>query len=319
MQRREFLSMTVASAAIGWSSAPCLSMPSGTPLAVPGDSVQEHQRRIGYLDECRRRIRKCLRKQMVINYLPGQVVYNLGEYPCRKPWDPDEWDERQLEQYSQAGVEVVQVHEEWSDSQRLFGADKLSALNEKGFRRFVEMCHRHGLKIIPYISTGYFERNDPDFRQEWATSTAVESYFRYARCSPASAGWRAYLLPRLRRILDHYGVDGFYNDVGYSSSSKPLSSEEEGIGISRESATDAAFEDLLGLVVRRGPSPRRDRQGACRLLVSRHAPAAHRSETLRLLVGWRDSRCSGRATRGVEEPPALPGALHRRRPHTDCP
>ena len=248
MQRREFLSMTAAAAAIGWSSARCLSMPSGTSPAVLGDSAQEHQRRLGYLEECQRRIRKCLRKQMVINYLPGQVVYNLGEYPCRKPWDPDEWDERQLEQHSQAGVEVVQVHEEWSDSQRLFGADKFSALNEKGFCRFVEMCHRHGLKIIPYISTGYFERNDPDFREDWATSTAVESYFRYARCSPTSASWRAYLLPRLKRILDRYGVDGFYNDVGYSSSSKPLSSEEEGIGISRESSTDAAFEDLLGLV-----------------------------------------------------------------------
>ena len=245
MQRREFLSLAAAAAAVNWSATSSLAGPSDPP---PDANVLEHQRRLVYWEECRRRIRKCLRERTVINYRPGQVVYNLGEYPCRKPWNPNEWDDQQLEQYSRAGIEVVQVHEDWSDSQRLFGADKFSALNEKGFLRFVEMCHRHRLKIIPYISTGYFERNDPDFRPEWATSTAIELYFRYARCSPASAGWRAYLLPKLKHILDHYGVDGFYNDVGYSSSAKPVSSEDEGVGIRRESVTDAAFEDLLGLV-----------------------------------------------------------------------
>ena len=36
-----------------------------------------------------------------------------------------------------------------------------------------------------------------------------------AHCSPASPGWRAYLLPRLMRILDEYGADGIYIDCGY--------------------------------------------------------------------------------------------------------
>jgi hypothetical protein len=163
MQRREFLSLAAAAAAVNWSAASSLAAASDLPADA---STLEQQRRLVHREECRRRIRKCLRERTVINYRPGQVVYNLGEYPCRKPWDPDEWDDQQLEQYSRAGIEVVQVHEEWSDSQRLFGADKLSALNEKGFLRFVDMCHRHRLKIIPYISTGYFERNDPDQQRE---------------------------------------------------------------------------------------------------------------------------------------------------------
>ena len=33
----------------------------------------------------------------MIDYLPAQCCYNLGEYPCLKPWDPDEWDERELD------------------------------------------------------------------------------------------------------------------------------------------------------------------------------------------------------------------------------
>jgi len=248
MRRRDFLSTTAVAAWLGWRRAGALAVPAAGAGPTVKVRTEEHQRRLANLDDCRRRIRQCLRQRMVINYRPGQVVYNLGEYPCVKPWEVDDWDEQQLQEYSQAGVEIVQVHEEWNDSQRLFGADKFSALNDKGFRRFVQMCHRHRLKIIPYVSTGYFERNDPDFREEWAASTAVEAYFRYARCSPASAGWRAYLFPRLRRILDEYGVDGFYNDVGYSSAAKPRSSEQEGMGITRASGTDAAFEDLLGLV-----------------------------------------------------------------------
>ena len=73
------------------------------------------------------------------------------------------------------------------------------------------------MKLLVYVSSGYFQRTDPDFRPEWATGPdLVEIYFDYAHCSPASPGWRAYLLPRLVRILDEYGVDGIYNDLGYA-------------------------------------------------------------------------------------------------------
>jgi hypothetical protein len=114
------------------------------------------------------------------------------------------------------------------------------------------MCHRNGLKIIPYVTTGYFEVTDPDFRPEWArdTHTSVHQYYRFARCSPASASWRAYLLPRLWRILDDYGVDGLYNDVGYSPlhalQNRPTPDEVDAF---EESETcHGAFEDLLGII-----------------------------------------------------------------------
>jgi hypothetical protein len=251
MFRRDFLKSSVAAAAV---SGHTLTLGQTSKPAVPSVAVSEadqeaHARRLRYLAECERGIRKFLRKRVVIDYLPGQVVYNLGEYPCRKPWEVDEWDEQQLAEYSRSGIELVQVHEDWNDSQRLFGADKLSALNEKGFRRFVDMCHRNRLKIIPYISTGYFESRDPDFRPEWASKPYQnELFFQYARCSPASPGWRAYILPRLKRILDEYGVDGFYNDVGYTGRERSNSVETEGLGSPQSSESHTAFEDLMGLV-----------------------------------------------------------------------
>ena len=32
-------------------------------------------------------------------------------------------------------------------------------------RRFLEMAHSRGLKVLLYASTGFFEMRDPDFRQ----------------------------------------------------------------------------------------------------------------------------------------------------------
>ena len=50
------------------------------------------------------------------------------------------------------------------------------------------------MKLIVYASSGYFEKNDPDFRPDWTEARdqpLVEIYFRYAHCSPASPGCRA--------------------------------------------------------------------------------------------------------------------------------
>ena len=107
-------------------------------------------------------------KHLVTDYLPGQCCYNLGEYPCRKPWDPDDWDERELDRLRGHGIRLIQVHEEWNDTLRLFGSHKLDALNPAGFRRFADMVHGRGMRLIVYVSSGYFSRHDPDFRPEWA-------------------------------------------------------------------------------------------------------------------------------------------------------
>ena len=160
-----------------------------TPAIVSIYKADDHRQRLENIAICERGIHKCLRRHLITNYTAGQCCYNLGEYPCRKVWDPDDWDERELDRLKQHGISLVQVHEEWSDSQRLFGADKFSPLNPAGFRRFVEMVHRRGMKLIVYASSGFFDRRDRDFRKEWARDQdLVEMYYHYARCSPASPG-----------------------------------------------------------------------------------------------------------------------------------
>ena len=259
MKRRSFLALGAAAGAVATAAptpplvaAPAAAPPSAAPAILAQYTAQDHRRRLENLAAARDRIRSCLRQHLVTDYLPGQCCYNLGEYPGRKPWEPDEWDERELDRLHAHGIRLIQVHEEWNDSQRLFGGHKLTALNPTGFRRFVEMVHRRGMKLLVYVSTGYFDRKDPDFRPEWATQTDLrEIYFRYAHCSPDSPGWRAYFLGHLLRIFDDFGVDGLYNDLGYvqpGSRDPRQQARDEVLAFDESPTHDGALEDFLGLI-----------------------------------------------------------------------
>ena len=263
MQRREFLKASAVTAAAGnvfsqasnsaGAAVRVVDNRSQAPAILVDYTAADQRRRLENIGIAERAIRSYLRKHQITSYLPGQCCYNLGEYPCRKPWDPDNWDEQELDALYEHGIRLIHVHEDWNDSQRLFDSHKLDALNPAGFRRFVEMVHRRGMKLIVYASSGYFEKNDPDFREEWTDANdrpLVEIYFRYAHCSPASPGWRAYYLKHMVRILDEYGVDGIYNDLGYRQppdlSGKPTG--DQVLAFEENAENDGALADFLGLI-----------------------------------------------------------------------
>jgi hypothetical protein len=263
MHRRDFL-RTGAQAAVAGAAATVSAGPGSAGAADAGPvrapsilksyTAADHRRRLENVGRCQRSIRTCLRKHLVTDYLPGQCAYNLGEYPCRKPWNPDEYDEQELDRLRDHGIQLIQVFDEWNDSLRLFGRHKLTALNPAGFHRFVEMVHKRGMKILAYASSGYFIRSDPDFREDWsrAGDGFFGGYWNMVRCSPASPGWRAYLLPRVVRILDDYAVDGIYNDWGYvPNAGKPpqqAPAKDELLAFEETAAYDGAVTDLLALL-----------------------------------------------------------------------
>jgi hypothetical protein len=108
------------------------------------------------------------------------------------------------------------------------------------------------MKLLVYVSSGYFDRKDPDFQPAWATQADLrEIYFRYAHCSPASPGWRAYFLKHLLRIFDDFGIDGLYNDLGYTqpgSRDPRLHARDEVLAFDESPTHDGALEDFLGLI-----------------------------------------------------------------------
>jgi len=223
-------------------------------LAVVKDyRAEDHRRRLQNIGHCRRRIHSCLRRHLVTNYLPGQCAYNLCEYPCRDLWQPSEVDELELDRLKSAGIQVIQVMDDWNDQMGLFGSHKLDAMNPQGFRRFVEMVHQRGMKLLAYASSGYFTRTDPHYRDSWARTgeSFFSGYWNMAKCSPASPEWRSYVLPQMVRILDEYGVDGLYNDWGYTPNmwkrtSRPA--EDEVVAFDETPECDGALADLLQLI-----------------------------------------------------------------------
>jgi hypothetical protein len=227
------------------------SRPASKPLSIMVATADEHRSRLRNVAECNRAIRSCLRRHLITDYLPGQVAYNLGEYPCRKPWNPDDWDEQQLDQMKAAGIELVQVMEEWNDLLRRFGGNKFTPVNEPAFRRFVRMVQSRGMKLIVYVSACFLDRTDPDLRPEWARLPDLELvHWHLAHCSPASPGWRAYLLPRILRILDNYDLDGLYCDLGYLGLYNPgvKAAADEVPAFEETAAHEGPLEDLLGIL-----------------------------------------------------------------------
>ncbi|MCD6359319.1 MAG: hypothetical protein J7M38_00560, partial [Armatimonadetes bacterium] len=211
--------------------------------------MTDHERRLRNLADAYSVVKDCRRLQFIRDYIPGQVTYNLGEYPNPFSIRPTDYDAELLASFAEHGVGLIQIHEEWSDSQRVLGADKFTSHDPEGLREFVDLVHGLGMKIIPYTSTGFFDVRDPDFREEWFNAERtrlIEVYFDYAHCSPAAPGWREYLLPRLERILDDYGFDGLYDDMGY----RDLEHLPVPDGQMRPAPyPHAAIEDLLALVM----------------------------------------------------------------------
>ncbi len=185
----------------------------GAPSILADFTADDHRRRLTNLRFCTQKIRQCLRQHLITNYLPAQCVYNLGEYPSRVPWAPDEYDEQELDRLKDHGIQLIHVMDEWNDRYGLFGGNKLTAVNPAGFRRFISMVHQRGIKILAYASSGYFVGSDPDYRTAWSRpSDGLSGWWDLTRCTPASPGWRAYFLPRMLQILEDYELDGLYND-----------------------------------------------------------------------------------------------------------
>ena len=104
MQRRDFFRSGAQAALAGAAAAASVRPVSAAvsdaekprpPSILKSYTAEDHRRRLRNIGVCGRGIRSSMRKHLVTDYLPGQCCYNLGEYPCRKPWDPGEYDERE--------------------------------------------------------------------------------------------------------------------------------------------------------------------------------------------------------------------------------
>ena len=77
-------------------------------------TLSQYRSRIDNINAAEHGNRKYLRRHRIRDYMPGQAVYNLGDYPARFSIEPTEYDYNLLKDMAENGVELIQIHEEWN-------------------------------------------------------------------------------------------------------------------------------------------------------------------------------------------------------------
>ncbi len=225
-----------------------------TPEILKSFTIADHRKRLESIAFAENRIAECMRKHLVTSYIPGHAVFTLSG----SNGEPNEKDNQALADLRDIGIGIIQP---WSDWATCWGKNYLIAKNPDGFKRMVKLAQSHGLKVIPYTSSQFFERTDPNFKKEWAWPQSfdlVEFDYHLAKCSPASPSWRAYTLHRHLHVMDEYGVDGLYNDLGYNRpgeledfyrpANKRKFAEDEVLAFNEGPKQDGAMSDFLALL-----------------------------------------------------------------------
>ena len=153
------------------------------------DYGERERRRMRNLAWIRAKVGGCLREHLVGDYHPGEVWYNLNEYPARPLRRPDAYDAQRFAEYRQHGVEIVKIHSEWADWLQICGGDYFTACDPEGLDDFCRMAHAEKLRVHLYFSSGYVDYRHRHYNPEW-TSTKLrldECYWRLAMGSCRNA------------------------------------------------------------------------------------------------------------------------------------
>ena len=212
-----------------------------------GNNVQftNQQKRMNNIRNAEGANKEYFRRIRISDYISGQAIYGLGDYPAKVSAKPTEYDRKLIAQMAENGVKLIQLHEEWNDACRLYGADKFSAVDEEGMKEFVALCHSYRIRVIAYMSTCYFPKLDADYKADFqrkGTSLAM-NYMNYVHCNHGSASWREYCMNRMLEAVDRYGFDGIFNDVWHDQVLFDYEKEEQ-ICTDAPVVYDPDFEDI---------------------------------------------------------------------------
>jgi len=138
-------------------------------------------------------------------------------------------DEEQIRTWAQNGYNLVLGVANWRSGEYL-------ALNDAALRRTIDLCHKYGMKIIPYVTLNDLAHSTEEFRvhgEEWAIEPTTEyvhrSYWERREeldfttyrndperettlMCPASQGWREHWKKTIDRVARDYDFDGLYID-----------------------------------------------------------------------------------------------------------
>jgi hypothetical protein len=138
--------------------------------------------------------------------------------------------EQQIRTLAQNGYNLIVGMANWHSGEYV-------PLNESELRETISLCHKYGLKVIPYVTLVDLAHSTPEFRahgEEWAIEPTTEfihhlrpdnlnAEFSYRNNSedettlmcPGAAGWREHWKRQIDRIVRDYDFDGIYFDFWY--------------------------------------------------------------------------------------------------------
>jgi hypothetical protein len=144
--------------------------------------------------------------------------YNMlkGAHIGQRQWS----DEQQIRTLAQNGYNLVVVAGFWRSGEYV-------PRNEAELRRMIELCHRYGVKIIPYMTLVDLNHATEAWREhgeEWAIEPITEWASMPRRndpeqettlMCPGAEGWRAFWEQQMDRVIRDYDFDGIYFDFWY--------------------------------------------------------------------------------------------------------
>ena len=140
-------------------------------------------------------------------------------------------DEQRIRVLAQNGYNLIVGMANWRSGEYI-------PLNEADLRRTIELCHKYGIKIIPYmtlVDLSHATQAWRDHGEEWAIEPTTEYASRagvredlrvemsYRNDSeeettlmcPGAEGWRTFWKQQVNRALRDYNFDGIYFDFWY--------------------------------------------------------------------------------------------------------
>ena len=115
----------------------------------------------------------------------------------------------EIESWASEGVELVIGGINWASG------DYHKPANLDDAQEFITHCHRHGIKVLPYVTLHDLEYSSPastTHDTEWRIEPIVEFNYRSHLMCTGASGWRDHWKASITRALDVLDVDGLYID-----------------------------------------------------------------------------------------------------------
>jgi len=139
---------------------------------------------------------------------PGPHQINMaGWWGRREPWSPAS-DER-IKMWAQMGVYVI------IGGANYFSGDYSNPSHPDKIDRFVATAHKHGIKVIPYVTFSDLNHDAPAYQthsDEWKYSGSQEFRDFTTLMCYGSEGWREHWEREVDALMERFDFDGLYID-----------------------------------------------------------------------------------------------------------